>query len=89
MTRSDLLLILQLALFGLATGALGLVCGRYLWPRCMIQEASDPAPSPADELEPALSDLEHRLAASESLIQQLRRAVARASDDKGDTGPAS
>jgi hypothetical protein len=83
-SENFLLLIVQLALFGLTTGGLGLLCGRYLWPRYVVEEVPTPAGTSADDLEPALSDLEQRLRASESEMLQVRKAVARASDDKGD-----
>lgn len=83
------LLIVQLTLFGLATGGLGLLCGRYLWPRSVVAEVPTPAATSADDLEPALSDLEQRLRASESEMLQVRRAVARASDDKGEARSGS
>ena len=82
MTRSFPLLVLQLTLLGLTTGVLGLLCGRYLWPRYVVKQVPAPPSTSADDLEPALADLEHRLQASESEMQQVRRAVARASDDK-------
>jgi hypothetical protein len=76
------LLMLQIGLLALATGVLGLLCGRYLWPRQVIVTPPARVPEPlTDDLEPALSDLEERLQASESQVAQLRRAVTQVTDD--------
>ncbi len=89
MTRSFPLLVLPIALLALATGVLGLLCGRYIWPRYVTVEVPPPQPPPpSNDLEPALSDLEDRLQISESEVAQLRRAMTQVSDEHANPGSA-
>ncbi len=89
MTRSFPLLVLPIALLALATGVLGLLCGRYVWPRYVTVEVPPPpTPPPSNDLGPALSDLEERLQISESEVEQLRRAMTHVTDDTPKPGSA-
>lgn len=71
------MLFLQLSVLALGSGLLGLACGRYLWPRQVgatgphLRQTSAPT-----DLEPALTELETRLRASESEVEALRQAMA-------------
>jgi hypothetical protein len=76
-------LFLQVALLALVSGALGGLCGRYVWPRYTNLPGTTSPPASHD-LDPALSDLEERLLASESQLEQLRTAVAQALDEPSD-----
>jgi tagatose-1,6-bisphosphate aldolase len=75
-------LLLQTLLLAVGSGVIGLLCGRYLWPRCPSTDRRPaPAPMPEDDLEPTIRDIEQRLLASESQVQQLRAAVSHVSED--------
>lgn len=87
MATTSLRLVVQVALPALASGTLGLLCGRYLWPRYVTTDSPAPPPAPPsapDDLGPALSDIEERLLASESEVRQLRLGVAQVSHDQTD-----
>jgi chromosome segregation ATPase len=78
-------LLTQVATLAVGAAILGLLAGRYLWPRRVVEGAPS-APStttpPPSDLEPALVNLEERLRASESEVLELRRAVSEVSDQK-------
>jgi hypothetical protein len=81
MTFSQLVIVV--ALLALASGVVGLLCGRYLWPRYLPPNPSTTSADPHD-LDPVLSDLEERLHASETQLAQLRLAVAQVADEQGE-----
>ncbi|MFZ0161692.1 MAG: hypothetical protein WAL50_21900 [Kineosporiaceae bacterium] len=75
----------EVAVLAIAAAVLGLLCGRFLWPRRVVEPAYAQPPPPlsaTQDLEPALSGLEQRLRASESEVDQLRLAVAQVADHK-------
>ncbi len=75
----------EVAFLALGAAVLGLLCGRYLWPRHIVDTPHIPPPPPLSamsDLEPALSSLEQRLRASESEVDDLRMAVAQVADHK-------
>jgi len=82
----------EVALLAIAAAVLGLLCGRFLWPRRVVEPAYTSPPPPLaaardlepalSGLEPALSGLEQRLRASESEVDELRLAVAQVADRK-------
>lgn len=75
----------EVAVLAIAAAVLGLLCGRFLWPRRVVEPAYAPTPPPLaanQDLEPALSGLEQRLRASESEVDELRLAVAQVADRK-------
>jgi chromosome segregation ATPase len=74
-------LLAQTALLLIAAAVLGLLIGRFLWPRhpaaAVLAE-----PQPLTGAEPALAHLEQRLATSEAEVENLRVAVTTIEDRK-------
>jgi hypothetical protein len=74
-------LLAQTALLLIAATVLGVLIGRFLWPRRQVAFQAA-AQQPLTGAEPALAHLEHRLATSEAEVQNLRTAVTTIEDRK-------